>query len=361
MFGFSTPKIRKGMPNVHLTKAEFEARFRARYKDPVFRPLEAELSKIIDAAWDAYDGGRKAPLTRKAGAGFADPSYNLSTDWLAARESIQEAQRRYEDKTATPRILLINGSSRSDQTCPGEMSKTWRMVELAKEIFTEDGNEVDVLDLSRLTSEMGKQIHPCKACVSTAMPLCHWPCSCYPNYSLQQTDDWMNDIYPLWVAAQGIMIITPVHWYQTPTVLNAMIGRLVCADGGNPDPTSTHGKRPEEAKKLELAGWDYPKHLAGRLFSIIVHGDSAGVETLRRSLVDWLNDMGLMSAGDKAELDRYICYYGSYATSHDDYDKEKEFQDEVHNAATALCAAVTLKRAGQYESPEAGLEDPRKK
>ena len=72
------------------------------------------------------------------------------------------------------------------------------------------GFAVDILDLSRLTSEFGKTIHPCKSCVSTAMPLCHWPCSCYPNYSLGQTDDWMNEIYPLWVAAHGILIVTPV-------------------------------------------------------------------------------------------------------------------------------------------------------
>jgi hypothetical protein len=36
--------------------------------------------------------------------------------------------------------------------------------------------EVDLLDLSLVTSEYGRQIHPCKGCVSTAMPLCHWPC-----------------------------------------------------------------------------------------------------------------------------------------------------------------------------------------
>jgi len=44
------------------------------------------------------------------------------------------------------------------------------------------------------------------------------------------------------------MIITPVNWYQAPSGLKSMIDRLVCADGGNPDPTSTHGKTPEEAK-----------------------------------------------------------------------------------------------------------------
>jgi multimeric flavodoxin WrbA len=29
--------------------------------------------------------------------------------------------------------------------------------------------------------------------------------------------------------------MTPVNWYQVPRVLKAMIDRLVCADGGNPD------------------------------------------------------------------------------------------------------------------------------
>jgi multimeric flavodoxin WrbA len=57
--------------------------------------------------------------------------------------------------------------------------------------------------------------------VATSMALCHWPCSCYPNYALGQTDDWMNEIYPLWVAAHGIMIVTPVNWYHAPTALKA--------------------------------------------------------------------------------------------------------------------------------------------
>ena len=151
-----------------------------------------------------------------------------------------------------------------------------------------------MLDLSRLASEYGRVIYPCKACVSTAMPLCHWPCSCYPNHAIGQVNDWMNEIYPMWVAAHGIMIVSPVNWYQAPAGLKAMIDRLVCADGGNPDPTSTHGKDAAAAKALELKGWPYPRHLAGRLFSVIVHGDASGVENLRRILTDWLTDMGLI-------------------------------------------------------------------
>jgi multimeric flavodoxin WrbA len=65
-------------------------------------------------------------------------------------------------------------------------------------------------------------------------------------------------------------------------VLKLMIERLVCADGGNPDPTTTGGKNPAKAKALELAGWPYPRHLAGRAFAIVVHGDAAGAEALRR-------------------------------------------------------------------------------
>ena len=48
----------------------------------------------------------KAPVTRKAGAGFADPDYEISVDWLAAREAILAAQRRHDDAGKPPRILL---------------------------------------------------------------------------------------------------------------------------------------------------------------------------------------------------------------------------------------------------------------
>jgi multimeric flavodoxin WrbA len=237
------------------------------------------------------------------------------------------------------------------------MSKTWRLVKIAQPVFQETGFAVDILDLSRLTSEFGKQIHPCKSCVATSMALCHWPCSCYPNYALGQTDDWMNEIYPLWVAAHGIMIVAPVNWYHAPTGLKAMIDRLVCADGGNPDPSSTHGKKANEAKALELNGWPYPRHLAGRHFGVVVHGDSAGAETLRRSLVDWLTDMSLVQATRTAEVDGYIGYMEPYATSHEALDKDEYFQEETRNAARALACAVKLSRAGKYQRPDEGIDD----
>jgi multimeric flavodoxin WrbA len=152
------------------------------------------------------------------------------------------------------------------------MSKSYRLVEIAREVFAESGEmEIELLDL--FASEYGRHIHPCKACFSTAAALCHWPCSCYPNHSLGQIHDWMNEIYPMWVAAHGIMIVTPVNWYQVSSPLKLMMDRLVCADGGNPDPTRTQGKNAKLAKQIEIDGWDYPRHLAGRLFAVVVHGD----------------------------------------------------------------------------------------
>src|SRR5438445_12364110 len=102
--------IRKGMPSVELSREEFEKRYRSRFADPAFKPLQRELDAIIAAAWDAYSHARKAPVTRKAGPGFADPDYDLSVDWSAARDAIVAAQRRHDDAGQAPRILIINGS-----------------------------------------------------------------------------------------------------------------------------------------------------------------------------------------------------------------------------------------------------------
>jgi multimeric flavodoxin WrbA len=352
---------RKGMPSPRLDESEFKRRFRSQFQDPAFQNLPVELEKITAAAWDAYAHHRKSPHTRKAGPEFADPEYELAIDWLEARAAIHAAERRHRDMSRL-RVLLVNGSSRSEHTCPSEMSKSYRLIELAREIFTSSPNvETELLDLSRLASEYGRHIHPCKACFSTAPALCHWPCSCYPNYSLGQIHDWMNEIYPMWVAAHGIMIVTPVNWYQASSPLKLMMDRLVCADGGNPDPTRTRGKNAELAKRIELDGWDYPRHLAGRLFAVVVHGDVEGVENVRRSISDWLCFMHLCPAGPTAELDRYIGYWKPYATSHADLDADTAFQEEVRNAARALLEGIERKRDGTFVAAGADLQPPRQK
>jgi multimeric flavodoxin WrbA len=350
-------KVREGSPSVKLTRDEFRERFRAQFVDPAYETVRAELDAIENVAWDAYENKRKAPRTRKAGDGFANPSFDLSLDWLATRDAIATAQRLHERSDTKSRILVINGAARSEHTCPSEVSKSYRLATEACSELRGVGCEVDLLDLSNLASEYGRKIYPCKACASTAMPLCHWPCSCYPNHALGQTQDWMNELYPRWVAAHGIAIITPTYWYQAPSPLKLMLDRLVCADGGNPDPTSTQGKDAGRAKALELAGWSYPRHLKGRAFAIIAHGDASGAESVRRNLHDTLVDMKLEPSGD---LDRLIGYLKPYATSHEELDADTAVVQEVRNTMRTLAERVAQLRAG---IPRTGTElvEPRPK
>ena len=355
------PQPRKLMPSVELSEAEFRTRFHAQYVDPAFALIKAELDKVATVAWDGYINSRKSPLTHKAGPGYADPNYDLSVDWIKAKAAIDAAKARYEDTARAPRVLIVNAASRSEHTCPGESSKSFRLAKIAEDVLASDGIDTEFLDLSRTSSEYGRNILPCKTCFSTAAPLCHFPCSCYPNYSLGQTQDWMNDIYPMWVDADAVLIVSPVNWYSVTSPLKALMDRMVCADGGNPDPTLTRGKKAALAKEVELKGWDYPQHLAGRLFSVVVHGDVEGAAGVRRSIADWLSFMGLESAGNKAELDRYIGYWEPYATSHETLDRDLAIQGEVRNAAATLVEAVKAKRAGTWVSAGAGLKRPRVK
>lgn len=344
-----------------IARAEFGLRFRAAYVDPAFRAEEAAIARLEGIAWSAYSEGRKAPYTQKAGPGFVDPDYALSTEWIATRQHIEDAQRRWADPASPSRVLLICGSARNDGSCPGEMSKSYRLLQMARETLETMEIETDVLDLSLLTSDYGRTIYPCKGCASTAMPLCHWPCSCYPNHAMNQTNDWMAEIYERWAAAHGVIIVTPVYWYQSPSPLKLMIDRLVCADGGNPDPTSTSGKKAAKAKELELAGWDYPQHLAGRTYGLVVHGDVGGVDDTRRALSDWLDWMGFIDAGTQARLGRYIGYYEPYASSHEVLDRDVAVQDEARNVARAVGKAVAELRAGRLQAVQATLTRPRPK
>ncbi|QDH73738.1 flavodoxin family protein [Brevundimonas sp. M20] len=357
----AAPDPRKGMPSPKLTEADFTERYLSQFRDPAFAPMQEALDKVASIAWEAYCDGRKSPVTRKAGKGYADPDYDLSEDWINARAMIDEAQARFEDEKGPLRVLLVNGSSRSEHTCPGEMSKSFRLVSSAQQVLEKAGVETKVLDLSRLASEYGRDIHPCKACFSTAAALCHWPCSCYPNYSLGQVHDWMNDIYPMWVEAHGVFIVTPVNWYQVSSPMKLMMDRLVCADGGNPDPTLTQGKDAGLAKTEELKGWAYPRHLQGRVFSVVVHGDVEGAENVRRSVSDWLKFMKFTPAGPDAEIDRYIGYWEPYATSHEALDRDTDMRAEVRIAAEQLARALKARRGGKLVTTYEGLESPRQK
>ena len=269
--------VRKGMPPVELSREEFEKRYRRRFVDPVFNSVERELAAVIAAAWDAYRDSRKAPLTRKAGPGFADPDYEIAFDWFNARDAILAAQRRHDDADEPSRILLINGSSRSEHTCQRQADPSLQgvcvyfndalplAVQLLPKLFAGTDRRLDERNLSALGGRARRHDRNADKLVSGA-------------------DRPEGHDGPLGLC----------RWRQ-------------------PDPSSTHGKKAAEAKELELRGWPYPRHLAGRYFGLVIHGDSVGAEMLRQSIAAWLTDMSLISAGRMAEADGYIGYMEPYA------------------------------------------------
>ena len=173
--------IRKGQAPGQIDRDTFRERFNRRFYDPAFEGEKEAIARLEEIAWQAFKDGRKAPITRPAGPEFMDPEYEASVEWLDTRDKLQKAQKTWRDAATRPRVLLINASSRNDGTCPGEIAKTWRMTQLAREVVEAEGMEADVLDLSLVTSEYGRAIHPCKGCVGTAMPLCHWPAAATPT------------------------------------------------------------------------------------------------------------------------------------------------------------------------------------
>ena len=70
----------------------------------------------------------------RPGPGFADPDYELSVEWIATNAAAERRATRWADPASPSRVLLICGSSRNDGTCPGEMSKTFRLRRLAREV-----------------------------------------------------------------------------------------------------------------------------------------------------------------------------------------------------------------------------------
>ena len=65
-----------------MTREQFRERFNNRFYDPAFDAERGAIARLEVIAWDALQQGRKAPLTQPAGAGFADPAYETSVQWL---------------------------------------------------------------------------------------------------------------------------------------------------------------------------------------------------------------------------------------------------------------------------------------
>ena len=284
--------------------------------------------------------------------------------WIKLNDKLQDAVKRYESKSGKPKILVINGSDRNPDTCPGEQSKSNRLCERAVEILS-GGADTTYLDLSRMTAEAGKMIWPCKGCFSTSAALCHFGCTCYPNESLNQNPDWMHEeIYELLLESHGLFIITPVYWYSMPSVLKLMVDRMVCLDGANQDPRTTLSDDKESVKDVKKAKalergpnvggkskWDYKggKSMAGRLFTSFIHGDADGIDNVEHAVSETFKWFGLQEVQSNGE---YIGYYKPYADSHKELDKADAAWASIELQSKALLKAVKEARSKGMPKPE---------
>ena len=322
------------------------------------RPFAAKTRRIdrLEAiAWDAYSEGRKAPITRKAGPGLRRsrlrPLGRVDRDPRAPRSRRRRPgpirrRRRARSSSAARRATTAPARARSRRPFA---SPAWSSEVLGER---EGRGRLPRPQPAHLRlrpphpSVQGLRVDG-DAALPLAVQLLSEPFA-RPGQRLDE-----RDLRALGRGARDRHRHADALVLRPPSALKLMIDRLVCADGGNPDPTSTHGKNPAKAKAIELAGWDYPKHLAGRVYGLVVHGDVAGIEGSRRALSDWLDWMGLIDAGDQARLDRYIGYYEPYATSHDALDRDQAVQEETRNVARAVARVTRALRSGALQARNA--------
>lgn len=177
------------------------------------------------------------------------------------------------------RVLLIAGSDRRANNCPGVDSKARAFVSRMAERLPAHW-EIDVEDLGNVYGRA--RIQSCNACVSTSMALCVWPCNCYePGNSAEPDLLWDLDLYARLDLADAWAFVGPVNWYAPSSNLKLLFDRLVCMNGGNPREDLIDHKDPELAMRLEHSPeWESLSlnHLEGRTAAFLCYGDGGGDE-----------------------------------------------------------------------------------
>jgi multimeric flavodoxin WrbA len=178
------------------------------------------------------------------------------------------------------RIMVIVGSARSEDNCPGQDSKTGKIVKDALKDLPKD-IEIDLVDLS---IQLDKPIiQPCKGCISTAGGAhCHFPCDCFFKGDKEHPDFMSDfDIYKRMLKADAFIVFSPINWWNVPTQVKAFFDRLTCGsltitakqaqelwpdDAKNAKKTKKFSET-EECKKM------VKNHLEGKIGAFYIHGD----------------------------------------------------------------------------------------
>jgi multimeric flavodoxin WrbA len=180
----------------------------------------------------------------------------------------------------TIRVLVISSSARKKTNYPAASGKSSFLMERVKKTLPKNW----IVDTCDLGNEYGMpKIQPCNGCVSTSMALCTWPCNCYKRHSFFEPDLlWDEDIYGRIYAADVILVISPIYWHGPTSSIKLLFDRLVCANGGNPDPKTINKKDANLAVKLENSPqWKKlsHNHLEGKTAAFFIYGDEGADES----------------------------------------------------------------------------------
>lgn len=190
----------------------------------------------------------------------------------------------YAKNKSKKKVVMVVGSPRSPDCCPGEKSKTCKISEAIVEYFSKVAS-FEIIDLSVKCD--GINVQPCKACTSTSSLHCHWPCDCYNKKS--DPNDLMHkeDVYGKLEECDGFFVVTPINWSSCSSVVKSFFDRLVCASL-----TITSEKAKEifgeedikNAKDTRLAekSGEYNEllknHLEGKVAGFFAHGNDGGAD-----------------------------------------------------------------------------------
>lgn len=152
---------------------------------------------------------------------------------------------------ARPLIVGFNGS-------PRKYGNTFKALRLALLAAEEEGVETILLNLYDL------DIKPCIACLTEDPLLCRYPCV---------IGDDMRKVYDHILKAGGMVVATPIFWYNVSGVVKNFIDRLTVF---------------ENMIHVEGRSW-----LEGKLAAFIAMGNDSGPIAVIQNLMAVFNSMGV--------------------------------------------------------------------
>jgi len=203
------------------------------------------------------------------------------------------------------KVLGINGSPHKDGKC----SFLLNFALAAARISGSETKSINLYDFN---------LSPCIGCVSKDPLSCRYPCV---------LKDDGKKIYDLILSSDGIILATPIYWFDVPGVVKNLIDRLTAL---------------ENMIAIDGKSW-----LEGKVVGIIAVGNDSGAIHLISTLLTTLNDMG------------FAIPPWSFAYTHDSSDilEQKKVLNDVANVGrNVTLLAKAMKEKVDWYSKELSKE-----